>query len=859
MQIIISHVNTDFDALASMIAAKKLYPDAQLVISDKQDNRVNRFLNIFRDTFNFIRDVAVDWSKVTTIILVDVASLSRVGQIPTDFDVENRNVIVYDHHPKHESDIEYNGGIVEQVGAAVTLLLEEIKKRQLLISELEATLFGLGIYTDTGNFTYKTTTSRDLEMASYLLDHGMNLEMVRRFSEETLKPEQQDLLDRLIFEANVYEVDGLEIVVSSYELKKFQGGLAVLTNKLLEVKGADAAITVVTMKKHVHIVGRASSNRITLLPLLEKLGGGGHKHAGSAMVKNGDRQSIIDDLTTNLNLMLKPAITAKEIMTQPVKTLKPETTMEEAGRLMYRYGHSGYPIVEDNRLVGLITRRDLDKANHHGLGHAPVKAYMTTNVITIEQDTTLEEIQELVIDHNIGRLPVIEDEKLIGIVTRTNIIEVLHSETVNDDGVGSLLKDNLGEEMEEQLPEEVFALLKQIRKTASRMNIPIYLVGGIVRDLLLNKPNDDIDIVAEGDGIRFAKELKEDYGGEVIEHDSFGTATWIHPSELVIDITSSRLEYYDRPASLPDVERSTLEEDLQRRDFTINAMAIRLNHDMFGELIDPFGGQEDLHGKTIKVLHNLSFIEDPTRIFRAIRFEERYQFLMDDQTVKLALNSIDKVGNLTPNRLIEEMKRLFKEGNPSKVIHRLFELKFWQQFGIPEKNKDPSCIITEKLQTVYRELVQDDVSLLEEHDPNWFNYFLIPFYCDSNVHDAEGFALTKSDMRLLKELIDIIEHHDQWKEVKRIGEYHPILKNYSNEAILFILATGTIKNEQLVTDYLKARHLLPTYLTGDHLVQRGLKPGPSFSDIFSQLEVSQLNGEITSKEEAIRWLERYLG
>ncbi len=859
LKIIISHVNMDYDALASMIAAKKLYPDAQLVISDKQDDRVKRFLNIYRDQFDFVRDVHVEWSKVTTMILVDVASLGRVGKISDDFDVENVNFVVYDHHPEHPNNVKRNDGVVEPVGAAVTLLIEEIKERQLPISEFEATLFGLGLYTDTGNFIYKNTTTRDLQAASYLMDYGMNLEIVQRFSEQTLEPAQQDLLDQLLLNSKTYAIDGLEIIVSTYQLKKFQGGLALLTSKLLEIKGGDAALTVVKMKNHVHVVGRASSDRVSLPPLLKKFGGGGHKHAGSATVKHADQDVVLKDVLNHLDTMLQPAITAKEIMSHPVKTLTPETTIEEAGHLMYRYGHSGYPIVEDGHLVGLITRRDLDKGNHHGLGHAPVKAYMTTNIISIEPETTLEDIQKLIIEHNIGRLPVLQNGEIIGIVTRTNIIEIIHNEigSIHEGKDSNLTKLHLAKEMEKQLPQEVFTLLNQISETANRMYIPVYLIGGIVRDLLLKKPNDDIDIVVEGDGISFAKGLQEDYGGEVLEHDNFGTATWTHPTGLMIDITSSRLEYYDRPASLPDVELSTLEEDLNRRDFTINAMALRLSHDAFGELIDPFGGQDDLREKKIKILHNISFIEDPTRIFRAIRFEERYQFLMDDQTENLALNSIDKVKELTPNRIIQEMKRLFNEGHPPSVTERLFELNFWQQFGIQSSHQAFSFQTSKVLQKMYHKFTEDALEFIGNDEPSWFTYFLIPFHANSTIQDAEKFALTKDNMNLYQEIVHL-NRYNEWDDIKKIGDYHVYLKDHSVEAILFIIANGTIKNRELAVEYLKRRDRLPRYFTGGDLMKLGLKPGPLFSELFLQLEMSQLNGEIMTKEKAEKWIEVFL-
>ena len=851
LQIILSHVNTDFDALASMVAAKKVYPDAQLVISDRQDDRVSRFLNIYRDTFDFVRDIHVDWSKVETIILVDVASLNRVGRLPDDFNVENYKIIVYDHHPKHPNNVKYQEGIIDHVGAAVTLLIEKIREQNLAISEFEATLFGLGLYTDTGNFIYKNTTTRDLQTVSYLLEKGMNLSIVQRFSAQTLEPEQQDLLDNLLAESEMHEIDGLEIIVSSFEVKKFQGGLSLLTHKLLGIKGADVAITVVKMKNHVHIVGRATSNRVSLLPLLKKFGGGGHKQAGSAMVKNADRSVVLNDVMSQLPTMLEPAITARDIMSKPVKSLSPETTIEEAGQRMYRYGHSGYPIIKDGQLVGLITRRDLDKGNHHGLGHAPVKAYMTTNIITIHPETTLEEIQKLIIEHNIGRLPVIEDGKIIGIVTRTNIIEMLHNDFLTNTPIEKIDKTqkNLQNAMEQQLPKEVFTLLQQISQTANRMKKSVYLIGGIVRDIMLQKSNDDIDLVVEGNGILFARGLKEDYDGEIIEHDSFGTATWTHPSGIVIDITSSRLEYYDRPASLPDVEGSTLNEDLHRRDFTINAMALRLSGASFGELIDPFGGQEDLREKTIKVLHNLSFIEDPTRIFRGIRFEERFQFLMDEQTEKLALNSIDQVRELTPTRVVDQLKKLFSEGTPSNMIGRLFELNFWHQFNIETVHEIRSKEIAENLAMHYQ--------AFDQECPSWFNFFLIPFYCQENLEMARTYALTKSDMKLLTEITHL-QAFDEWHHQQNIGDYHAELKKYSSEAIIFVLASGLFEDKEQMIIYLERRSQLCNYFTGEDLMVLGMQPGPMFSKVLLQLEIEQLNGEIQSKEQAEQWITRFV-
>lgn len=854
MQIIISHVNTDFDALASMIAAKKLYPKAQIVISDKQNIPVRQFLNIYRDSLDLVQDHLVDWDSVTEIILVDEASLKRTGDYADKLARENVKIFIYDHHPPKKGDVEKDDGTIEQVGAAVTLLIEEIQKRSLPITSFEATLFGLGIYTDTGSFTYDNTTSRDFEAASFLLEQGMNLEIVTRFSNEIFSPEQQALLDELFKNVTTYYMDGLQIVVSIHEEKKFQKGLATLTRKLLEVTDADAAITVVSMRNRTYIVGRASSDRITLLPLLKKWRGGGHEQAGSATVRSTDIETIANEVVENLDMMIKRATTARDMMTSPVKTILPDTSIEEAGQLMYRYGHSGFPVVEDAQLLGIITRRDLEKANHHGLGHAPVKGYMSTNIITIKPDTTEEEIQNLIIERNIGRLPVVEDGELIGIVSRTNVIEVLHNERnmshVNQADEAGELRENLQVEMKKQLPEEIYSLLKDISQTADGVDTPVYLIGGIVRDIFLDKENDDIDIVVEGDGVAFAKKLQADYGGDVVTHESFGTATWTSRTGLEIDIASSRLEYYDRPAALPDVETSTLKEDLSRRDFTINAMAIYLSGGSFGQLIDPFRGQQDLHEKKITILHNISFIEDPTRIFRGIRFESRFAFKMDEQTEKLALQSIEKVKDLSAHRIVEEMSKLFTEGHPAKIIRRLFELKFWQQFGVSEEVCEISCNHAENLYKIY----EQETSTCT---PSWFIYFFLPFYYDEKFTAAKSFALTKPTARLLQEITDLKGFH-QWGDIQEKGEFQRFLKDYSDEAILFIVANKSFKNESLIREYLETRRNLPTLLTGEDLIKRGLKPSSFFSEVLLELEVAVLNDKVKTKAEAEAWLESQL-
>lgn len=849
-------MNLDFDALASVIAAKKLHPEAQVVLSNKKDRRVKDFLSIYRDTFDFVYDHTIDWSKVTHLILVDVANLNRVSHLTKHLNLDHLCVTIYDHHPKKSEDIKADDGLIEEVGATITLLVEQIKQRKISLTPLEATLFGLGVYTDTGFFTYKHTTDRDLKVASYLLKKGMNLNIVRRFTEQALLPEQQQLLDELFHEAELFEIEGLNIVLSTTKSEKYIGGLALVTEKMLSINGASAVINVVEMNKRIYIVGRASSPRISLLPILKKWGGGGHRQAGSALVREGDRFDIYQTIKESLQEMLMPAIVARDIMSSPVKTISPDTTIKEAGDLMYRYGHSGYPIVEKDELVGLITRRDLDKANHHGLGHAPVKAYMSTNIITITPEDTLEEIQQTVIDHNVGRLPVIENGELVGILTRTNIIEAIHSEAIQQssfDDASENVHENIQEKMKKHLPEKIYTLLKDIGRVAEQTNIDTYLVGGIVRDIFLKRPNDDIDIVVEGDGIQFAKKLQQTYGGKIITHEDFGTATWQHPSDMSIDIASSRLEYYEQPASLPDVERSTLKEDLYRRDFTINAIAICLNEDRFGRVVDPFSGQKDLLQKKVKVLHNLSFVEDPTRIFRAVRFEARFNFMMDEQTKKLALYSIEKIKDLSKKRILNEMELLFTEIPPHLVIKRLFAINFWQQFNI-QSNTVSQC--EQHAKQLRRYLAKDSVNQFTFKTEAAFKYFLIPFFQDDQLDEAKSFALKKHERKMIEELSEV--SIQSLEQEKQLGHIHRHLNNISKDTILFLITSNQLTNHQFVYDYLLQRQSLPTYVTGDDLLAKGIKRGPIFAKLLFELDVAILNGDINSKEEANKWIDEQL-
>ncbi|GAE25272.1 tRNA nucleotidyltransferase [Halalkalibacter wakoensis JCM 9140] len=828
MNVIVSHVNIDFDGLASLLAAKKLHPDAQVALSDKQNPTVKSYLAIYRDELKFSSYKDIQWSEVTTLILVDVASMKRTG-IPVQEIRPDIRTIVYDHHSPKEEDISSGERYIEQVGATITMLMERLHARNIQLTPFEATLFGLGLYTDTGNFTYQQTTERDLYVGFLLKQQKMDIQLVDRFSGQTLSMEERDLFQSLLTNGTQQYIDGITLFITTYEQPFYQSGLATLTRRLMESTDSDAAISIVKMKEHVYVVARSSTDRVDLRKLMDRLGGGGHAQAASATVKKEQLQPVIQHVTESLSLMIQPAITAADIMACPVKYVAPDLSIDEVLDQMYQYGHTGFPVVnKEGVLVGIISRRDVDKATHHGLGHAPVKAYMSTQLVTLGSNASLEEIQATMMKHNIGRIPILSDNEMIGILSRTDIIEQLHRETNQDNEQPIVLL------MKQQLSKKMYELLLEIGSIADQQSVKIYLIGGIVRDFILQRPNEDIDLVVEGDGIAFANQLKKQLGGNVKSHEKFGTATWTTEENHKLDIVTCRTEYYDAPAALPNVRASNIREDLRRRDFTINAMALQINKRQFGKLLDFFQGQEDIQLRKIRILHTLSFIEDPTRIIRAVRFALRFQYELAEHTFELALNAVPMLKQVSAKRLLREFELLQKENVTLDAVTCLQSLGIWSTLF----HREPNEHTMKKLSTIIKEM------------PHPFITFLTIAYGQKDWHVViKPYALISEHNQMIEQLIKM-EQIDIKNE--SLSSIHDQLHLFQDD-VLYLFAQLT--NDQKLLTYLQKRKQLNLLLSGKDLIDKGLNPGPDFSDLLHQLACLQLDEIIQTKDDAVTWLE----
>ena len=632
-----------------MIAARRLYPEAVMVFPGSQENNLREFL--VESTFyffNFAKIRDLDFSKIHRLILVDTRQVGRIGRFENVAKNPQVDIHVYDHHPASEDDVSGSFEMIKQVGATVTILTEIIRERGIRLTPDEATILALGIYEDTGSFTFSSTTAADYQAASFLLDQGANLNMVADMLTRELTAEQISLLNDLIHSATTHTINTIPVCIGRASVDKYVGDFALLVHKLMDMENLNVLFALARMEDRIYLVARSRLSEVNVGEIAAVFGGGGHASAASATIKDLTLIQVEEELFRILQGWVNPGRQARQLMSSPVISVPPELSLHEAADLLTRYNINAAPVVDGARLVGILSRQMIDKGIYHGLEDVPVRDFMSTEFSSVSPAASLIEIQAHIVNRQQRLLPVVEGERIVGVITRKDLLNMLLNdpsriptylyEPVHE--TGSKRRKNVSNIMAEQLPQPVNELLREAGRVAAKRNYKAYAVGGFIRDLILRRPTLDIDIVVEGEGIQFAKDFAESYGARVRSYKKFGTAVVIFPDGFKIDVATARLEYYEYPAALPTVELSSLKLDLYRRDFTINTLAVELSPGRFGQLIDYFGAQRDFKDKAIRVLHNYSFVEDPTRVFRAIRYEQRLGFRIGKHTANLIVNAV---------------------------------------------------------------------------------------------------------------------------------------------------------------------------------------------------------------------------
>ncbi|ACB85228.1 CBS domain-containing protein [Natranaerobius thermophilus] len=877
MKVVTSHQNLDFDGLAAMLAYNKLNPDTKMVLPPKLNQNVRAFYSLYKDTFSFVERINFDLHKVNTLTMVDTSDEKRIGKLSSILP-QVEQLIIYDHHEYKNLSQNPTIEINHEVGATSTILVEELMNKEIELSPLEATVIAMGIYEDTGNLTFSHVTARDVRAVAQLLEWGADVDIIRDYVTIILTQAQRGLLDELISNTKYLNINDYEIGLSITEREEYFSGAAALVHKLMEIEDVDLFFIIVKMDKKVFVIGRSRREEINVSRILSPFSGKGHDQAASATIKHGDLQHIETELIESLKLHLPVLLTAKAIMSAPVKTISSSTTIQEADHLLHKYGHSGLPVVQDKqndiddeagKIVGVISRRDIEKAKHHGFGHSPVKGYMSQKVISISPDTSIKEIQHLMVSNDIGRLPVIDSNaNLIGIVTRTNLLKIQHGQLTEEQERTNLylkeldeFSEDITELMARRLPSKILGVLYLIGQKADKEGFKVYGVGGFIRDLLLGKDNLDIDLVIEQDAISFAKLVSKHLNGDLKTFSQFQTARLTLRSGTRIDFATARIEYYAFPAASPEVEESTIKQDLYRRDFTINTLAVELNCNSFGKLLDFFGGTKDLKKGVIRVLYNLSFVEDPTRIFRAIRFESRFNFNIEEQTLIFIKNSLETgvLDKLPGERLYEELRNIVDEDEAVNTFRRMDELGIFTKI-FPNLNVSQDKLV--KLQNIY-----DILNWYERENKQKQEKFVskeaMVFSCLLQDQPLPIISSILERLKVPQKIRDVIittvkETESLSSKLEYTEKNSELVQNLEEiplETILFVLAdkeNQKIKNK--IYYYLEELIGAGVSITGEDLKTLGIKPGPVYKTALEEVRKARLDGLVTTPEEELEYV-----
>ena len=871
MDLITTHLNADFDAMASMIAAKKLYPEARLVFPGSQERNLREFfLKSSIASFSFDRIKDVDLSAITRLILVDIKMKGRIGPFDKVAQREGVELHIYDHHPRTELDYEGDVNVVEAVGATTTLLVEILRKRRIRITPEEATIMALGIYEDTGSLTFPSTTPRDLDAVSLLMKKGAHLEIIPTFITRELDSQQIQLLYDLLTSLTVQNIKGIPVALASATMEQYVGELALLVHKMMDMENLDVLITTVRMEDRIILVARSRLPELDVSLIAEEFGGGGHPTASSASIRDLTLVQVREKLMKFLGKMIGDRVNAGSIMSSPVIDIPETMPLSDVGELMVRFNINSLPVAgADSSMIGIITRGVVERGLLHGLNDSVARDFMLTEFSTVTADSSLGKVEEFIIEKRQRMLPVIEGRKVKGVITRTDLLEAMHADFRRTRSFGSVSGGtetpqgrvrNIRELMKEILDQKTLNVLTVAGRVAEKSGFRAYLVGGLVRDLLLRQRNLDVDIVVEGDAIEFARRLARRLKGRVRSHRKFKTAVVILEEGFKLDIATARTEYYESPGAHPMVERGSIKLDLYRRDFAINSLAVRLNPDKFGQVVDFFGGLRDLKDRTIRILHNMSFVDDPTRIIRAVRFEQKFNFRIGKHTEYLLKGAVKKeyLKRAQGPRLLGEFLVVLRAENPIRAFERM------QNLGILE-SLHGALVFDEKMRGVFQQVAKIH---------SWFQLLFLDEEPDLGDIYVNAIMLVKSQKER-REILDLFHLNEDRQKIMverwvRLSSVMRDLAQSENEAHSIIAKLlGSLRIEDLllimsltkrkgtakaVSLFLSRLRFISREIDGKTLLSMGYTTGPLFREIMQAVQDARVDGLVNSLTEEKEWV-----
>lgn len=665
MDLATSHLGTDLDGLAALVAVDLLEGPFVLGLPGSMDPVATRF---WRDQAVApllpepdLRARLEAASSLGRLVVVDTARRERLGFLADHVD-RFASVVAYDTHAALDGDLPPASPPLEAAAATVSPLILRLAERGVTPTPAQAGLLLLGVHADTGHLLFPNTTAVDYRAAALCAAWGAPLSWPAEYVPRGLDRHRLRLVERMAERVTHVDAGGHRVALLTLDLDDYEPDLAPLLDTLRRAEGWSAALLVAADPRRTTVIGR-SDGRVDVAAALRELGGGGHPEAASASLRACPLVEARALVVEALRAAAPPRV-AGALATRPVYALAADDTVDAAAAALHRYRINALPLTRAGDYVGLVSRREVDEALRHGLGARAAVSISTAPPARVPPDASVAAVREALLA-NPGRLVLVGEPGAppVGVLTRSDVFRA----AAVDPPLAGVQRppppSRTRQALEASLSPGDLALVDALGALADAHGDALYLVGGAVRDVLLGRPVVDLDLVVLGDAPTLGRLAAERLGGRVHVHEAFGTCAWTTPDGRRVDLTSARTESYRHPGALPDVERGGLRHDLLRRDFTVNAMALAVGPARGGELVDPFGGQIDLEQRTLRVLHGLSFHDDPTRAWRAARFAGRFDFSLAPGTQALlrealASGFVERVGQ---QRLGAELHKLLSE------------------------------------------------------------------------------------------------------------------------------------------------------------------------------------------------------
>lgn len=865
MRIITTHLSADFDAFAAAVCSVRLFPGSKVLFPGSQEVAVRRFLAESEISYPEVRLRRARTETIESAVVVDTRSPSRLGEV---YDLMRRDkcpVTLIDHHMEEDADDIQADEIFERpVGATCTIVAELFRERGIEPTSEEATLLLMGIYEDTGGLSFRETTPDDLLISAWLLENDASLEWVRRWVLKALQPEQLELLNSMVEATEEVMVAGSPVALSMIEVDHYYEEAAFVVHRWIEIFEIAVGAVMLVDPPNINLILRSRLPGLHVGRVAQRFGGGGHPTAASARVTGMMPVELRETLLETLAVEMPPPTTAIDIAVRTIFSVDDTNDVEETKDRINQLRVNALPVrdSQSGELTGLVTRQILDRALSHNMGNRPVSSIMQPDLPVVSAVTPLDELRDLFLERSYRFVIVDEAGRPAGIITRMELFRRLFE---HQHAAGSSLDHRMAGArptsqpisriLRDVPPPWVQRLITAAREVADRLGASVYLVGGMVRDMLLERANEDVDLVVEGDGIAFAEALAEVLDGRVHPHLPFLTAVISLPDGLRIDVASARTEFYRTPAALPEVATSLIRQDLYRRDFTINSLGVVLSGERYGELVDFFGGRMDIQRREIRVLHSLSFIDDPTRALRAVRYARRLDFTIAPDTRNLISTALGEgvFERLSGQRLRRELEILLAEPHPTPALALIADLGLLPAIcpGLKWSEQARSYLMEIEGQLAWYQLEQ-----LGAPPEPW-----ILFLGGLALTEGKG-VMSELAQRLqlggpTRELfLALPVSVDEIKAAANSGLSHSqqaqVLEQHPAEALLLAMSDLPLQSRRSLANAAVAAARVQLPVSGQDLLDGGVSPGPHVGRAL-RLTRDALIDDMIAADEALGW------